>query len=70
MSADDEGTVKALDDCRGVIARCVDSHRGRIADSSGDSVLAEFVSTVEALKCAVKIQEDLKVKNLSKFDTW
>jgi adenylate cyclase len=32
-------------------------------DSPGDNVLAEFVSTVEAVKCAVKIQEDLKVRN-------
>ena len=63
MSADEEGTVKALNDCREIIARCVDDHRGRVVDSPGDNVLAEFVSTVEAVKCAVKIQEDLKVKN-------
>ena len=63
MSADEEGTVKALNDCREIIARCVDDHRGRIVDSPGDNVLAEFVSTVEAVKCAVKIQEDLKVRN-------
>jgi adenylate cyclase len=63
MSADEEGTVKALNDCREVIAGCVDDHRGRIVDSPGDNVLAEFVSTVEAVKCAVKIQEDLKSRN-------
>jgi TolB-like protein/class 3 adenylate cyclase len=63
MSEDEEGTVKALNDCREIIARCVDDHRGRIVDSPGDNVLAEFVSTVEAVKCSVKIQEDLKVKN-------
>jgi adenylate cyclase len=63
MSADEEGTVKALNDCREIIARCVDDHRGRIVDSPGDNVLAEFVSTVEAIKCAVKMQEDLKVRN-------
>ena len=63
MSADEEGTVKALNDCREIIARCVDDHRGRIVDSPGDNVLAEFISTVEAVKCAVKIQEDLKVRN-------
>ena len=63
MSADEEGTVKALNDCRKIIARCVDDHRGRVVDSPGDNVLAEFVSTVEAVKCAVKIQEDLKVRN-------
>jgi len=63
MSMDEEGTVKALNDCREIIARCVDDHRGRVVDSPGDNVLAEFVSTVEAVKCAVKIQEDLKVRN-------
>ena len=63
MSADEEGTVKALNDCREIIARCVQDHKGRIVDSPGDNVLAEFVSTVEAVKCAVKIQEDLKVRN-------
>jgi adenylate cyclase len=63
MSADEEGTVKALNDCREIIARCVDDHRGRVVDSPGDNVLAEFVSTVEAVKCALKIQEDLKVRN-------
>ncbi len=38
-------------------------------DSPGGMLLVEFVSTVEAVKCAVKIQEDLKAKNVSKFDT-
>jgi len=63
MSVDEEGTVKALNECREIITRCVDDHRGRIVDSPGDNVLAEFVSTVEAVKCAVKIQEALKVRN-------
>jgi adenylate cyclase len=63
MSVDEEGTVKALNECRVIIARCVNDHRGRVVDSPGDNVLAEFVSTVEAVKCAVKIQEDLKVRN-------
>ena len=63
MSVDEEGTVKALNDCREIIARCVHDHRGRVVDSPGDNMLAEFVSTVEAVKCAVKIQEDLKVRN-------
>ena len=63
MSVDEEGTFKALNDCREIIARCVDANRGRIVDSPGDNVLAEFVSTVEAVKCAVKIQKDLKTRN-------
>ena len=64
MSVDEEGTVKALNECRDIIARCVNDHRGRVVDSPGDNVLAEFVSTVEAVKSAVKIQEDLKARNV------
>jgi adenylate cyclase len=63
MSMDEEGTVKALNDCREIISRCVQDHKGRVVDSPGDNVLAEFVSTVEAVKCAVKIQEDVKDRN-------
>ena len=63
MSADEEGTVKDLNACREIIAGCVHEHRGRIVDSPGDNVLAEFASTVEAVKCAVQIQEELKARN-------
>jgi adenylate cyclase len=63
MSADEEGTVKDLNACREIIAGCVADHRGRVVDSPGDNVLAEFASTVEAVKCAVQIQKDLKAWN-------
>jgi adenylate cyclase len=63
MSADEDGTVKSLNNCREIIATCVHDHKGRIVDSPGDNVLAEFASTVEAVKCAVKIQENLKTRN-------
>jgi adenylate cyclase len=63
MSADEEGTVKDLNACREIIAKCVDDHRGRVVDSPGDNVLAEFASTVEAVKCAVQIQKKLKARN-------
>jgi adenylate cyclase len=63
MSMDEEGTVKALNDCREIIYRCVQDHKGRVVDSPGDNVLAEFVSTVEAVKCAVKMQANLKSRN-------
>ena len=63
MSDNEEGTVQTLNQCREIITRTVQNHRGRVVDSPGDNVLAEFVSIVEAVKCAVKIQEDLKVRN-------
>ena len=63
MSMDEEGTVKALNNCREIICICVQDHKGRVVDSPGDNVLAEFVSTVEAVKCAVKMQANLKSRN-------
>ena len=63
MSADEEGTVKSLNNCREIISRCVQDHSGRVVDSPGDNVLAEFASTVEAVKCAVKIQANIKTRN-------
>ena len=63
MSLDEEGTVKALNECRDIIASCVNDYRGRVVDSPGDNVLTEFVSTVEAVRCAVKIQEKLGARN-------
>src|SRR4030043_1826251 len=38
-------------------------HRGRIVDALGDNVLAEFVSVVDAVQCAVEIQQVLRAKN-------
>jgi len=63
MSADEEGTVKDLNACREIITGCVQEHRGRVVDSPGDNVLAEFASTVEAVKSAVQIQEELQARN-------
>ena len=62
MSADKERTVKDLNACRKIITKCIDGHRGRVVDSPGDNVLAEFASTVEAVKCAGQIQKDLKIR--------
>jgi adenylate cyclase len=63
MSADEEGTVKTLKQHRITISGIVNEHRGRVVDSPGDNILAEFGSVVDALKSAVKIQETLKGKN-------
>jgi adenylate cyclase len=60
MSQDEEATVKTLKQHRGTISGLVCDHRGRVVDSPGDNILAEFGSVVDAVKCAVKIQETLK----------
>jgi class 3 adenylate cyclase len=59
--ADEEGTLKTLKTYREIIDRLIARHEGRIFGTAGDSVIAEFGSAVEAVRCAVVIQEELKV---------
>jgi len=63
MSQDEEATVQTLKQHRLTISGLVSEHRGRVIDSPGDNILVEFGSVVDAVKCAVKIQETLKAKN-------
>jgi class 3 adenylate cyclase/Skp family chaperone for outer membrane proteins len=63
MAADEEGTMKILSAHRAVIDGIIEFHEGRIISTAGDSVLAEFGSPVEAVRCAVEIQEALKTRN-------
>jgi adenylate cyclase len=63
MAADEEGTARALGACRQLISDCVDRYRGRVVDAPGDNVLAEFPSVVDAVRCAVEIQEALERRN-------
>jgi adenylate cyclase len=63
MGADEVGTLKGLTECRVVLDRLIGDHRGRIANTAGDSVLAEFGSAVDAVKCAVDAQTALAEAN-------
>jgi class 3 adenylate cyclase len=63
MAADEEGTAKILAAHRAVIDGIIQFHEGRIVNTAGDSVLAEFASPVEAVRCAVEIQDALKTRN-------
>ncbi len=63
MEADDEATVRTLKAHREVIDDLIARHRGRIVGTAGDSVLAEFASPVEAVRCAVSIQRNLGKRN-------
>jgi len=63
MEADEEATVRALNACREIIDGLVAEHRGRVFGSAGDSVVAEFPSPVEAVRCAVDIQRELEAHN-------
>ena len=63
VGEDEEGTLRTLGACREVIDGLVTEHRGRVFGSAGDSVVAEFASPVEAVRCAADIQRDLERRN-------
>lgn len=63
MHADEEATLATLSARRAVIDELVLRHRGRIANTAGDSVLAEFASVLDAVRCAIEIQEALAEAN-------
>src|ERR1043166_110665 len=63
MGADEVGTLKGLTERRAILDRAIAEHRGRIANTAGDSVLAEFGSVVDAVQCAVDAQAALGEAN-------
>jgi len=63
MGEDEVQTVGTLKAYRQVMVALIERHRGRVVDSSGDNVLAEFASVVHAVDCAVEIQEELRTRN-------
>ena len=65
FAEDEEATLRRLEVCRGVFDQCVSRYDGRIFNASGDVVLAEFASAVDAVRCALDVQENLKTGNLS-----
>jgi TolB-like protein/class 3 adenylate cyclase len=63
MGADEVGTMRDLTRRRAILDGLIASHRGRIANTAGDSVLAEFGSAVDAVQCAVEAQAALAGAN-------
>src|SRR6201993_5261614 len=63
MGEDEEATIRTLTAYRQVMTTLIQQHRGRVVDSPGDNLLAEFASAVDAVLGAVEIQRELKVKN-------
>jgi adenylate cyclase len=63
MGADEEATIRTLTAYRALMTTCIEQHHGRVVDSPGDNLLAEFASVVAAVRCAVAIQQDLKGRN-------
>ncbi|MFT3730537.1 MAG: tetratricopeptide repeat protein [Hyphomicrobium sp.] len=65
ISEDEEETLRRLAVCRSVFQDLVAQSKGRIFNTAGDAILAEFPSAVEALRCAIDIQESLRTRNLA-----
>ena len=63
MGADEVSTLRDLTQRRAILDGLIASHRGRIANTAGDSVLAEFGSAVDAVQCAVEAQAALAEAN-------
>ena len=63
MGEDEEATVRTLTAYREVIGILINDNKGRLVDSPGDNILAEFASVVDSLRCAWDIQQEIKSKN-------
>jgi len=63
MAGDESATIAALNEARGVFRRVIGAHGGRVVDTAGDSVLAEFSSPIEAASAAAEIQGELARAN-------
>ena len=63
MGEDEAATLATLTAYREVFAQRIAQHQGRVVDTSGDSVLAMFDSVVEAVRCAVELQQALQARN-------
>jgi adenylate cyclase len=68
MGDDEMATVETITRYRMFISEFVESHHGRVVDSPGDNLLAEFASALDALDCAVAIQKKLAIENQSLAD--
>ena len=63
MAEDEELTLRTFHGHKEVFEKLVDLHRGRVFNTAGDAILAEFGSAVEAVRCATEIQAALRTRN-------
>jgi adenylate cyclase len=63
MSQDERGTIRTLTTYKEAMSMLIQEYKGRVVDSPGDNLLAEFSSMVDAVNCAVEIQRDLAERN-------
>jgi adenylate cyclase len=63
MGRDEVGTLRTLTAYRVIVDRLIASHHGRIFNTAGDSILGDFASAVDAVQCAVTVQEAIDKEN-------
>src|SRR5262249_25354645 len=63
MGVDEEGTVRNLKSHQVVVLPMISEHGGRVIDTAGDGILAEFGSVVNAVECALAIQRTMAERN-------
>lgn len=63
MGEDEAATLDTLNAYREIIKTLIQQHRGRLIDFTGDNLLAEFASVVDAVQCAVAVQKELQARN-------
>jgi adenylate cyclase len=63
MGEDEAATIRTLTAYREVMTALIPQHRGRVVDAVGDNLLADFPSVVQAVECAVAIQQELQARN-------
>ena len=63
MAEDEETTVRTITTYREVMTTLIQQNRGKVVDSPGDNLLAEFISVVDAVQCAVSVQKEISSRN-------
>src|SRR4030067_1198559 len=63
MGDDEKSTARTLNAYKEVMTGLIQHHRGRVVGTAGDSMLAEYASVVDAVRCAVEIQKELQTRN-------
>ncbi|UCE53287.1 MAG: adenylate/guanylate cyclase domain-containing protein, partial [Desulfobacterales bacterium] len=63
MEDNEDATIQTLNTYRNSMTNLVQQHRGRVVDMTGDNLMAEFSSVVDAVKCAVETQKELSERN-------
>ena len=63
MEDNEEATIQTLNTYRNSMSTLIQQHRGRVVDMTGDNLMAEFSSVVDAVKCAVETQKEMSKQN-------